>query len=575
MSILSTYELWCKKMAAEPLLLQELHAISGNQAEISDRFSRDLEFGTGGLRGIMGVGTNRMNIYTVRRATQGLAFYLCKNFDRPSTYIAYDVRNMSKEFAEEAAAVLCANGIQVFLFDSVRPTPMLSFSVRYHAASSGIVITASHNPRQYNGYKVYGADGGQITDTVAAEILGYIDSCDIFKDVQTMPLDNALSAGLLHWVGDDVDTPYFEQVKGLAMRRELLCEKAASLSILYTPLHGTGNLPVRRALQELGFTQISIVPAQELPDGDFPTVPFPNPEDPSVFELAIALAQKNNPDLIFATDPDCDRLGVLVKDHVGAFTALTGNQIGALLCDYIVKTKRETGTLLSNAAIVKTIVTTDLVKEICRQNSVALIETLTGFKYIGEKINEWQKTGEYSFLFGLEESCGYLAGDFVRDKDAVIVSVLIAEMALYYKEKGLTLFQVMEKLYEIYGCFAEKTISITMTGQDGRTHIASIIEDFRKNISAKFTDEDIAVFEDYRTLQRTIYSTGASQKINLPSSNVLKFIFTDESWLVLRTSGTEPKIKIYIGVKERSVNEAQRRLATLEELVGQIVNVNL
>lgn len=572
MDINAPYSLWLQNLT-DSLLIDELASIKNDPTAISDRFWRDLEFGTGGLRGEIGAGTNRMNVYTVGKATQGLANFLLSQKSSPSVAIAYDTRNMSREFSEHAACVLCANGIKVFLFDTVHPTPMLSFAVRHLGCDAGVVITASHNPKQYNGYKVYGADGGQITDAAAATILSEINSCDVFNDVKTMSLDSAKSSGLLQHIGEDVDAPYFEKVKALAMRRDLLADKADTLKILYSPLHGTGNIPVRCVLSELGFSDVSVVREQELPDGDFPTAPYPNPEEPAVFKLAIELAKESDPDLIFATDPDCDRIGVLCKTLDGGFEVLSGNQTGALLCEYILMTRKEFSLLPQNAAIIKTIVTTSLAEKICAAYGVTLITVLTGFKYIGEKIGEWEQNHDHLFMFGFEESYGYLAGDFVRDKDAVIASALIAEMALYYKSRGMTLYEAMRELYNKYGYTAEKLISISMPGQDGQKKIAEIISDIRENYTEKFNGMDLKAFEDYKTSTRVICSTKEVQPIDLPTSNVLKFIFEDESWLVLRPSGTEPKMKLYIGAVGADENRMEARLSELSDfskkLTGQ------
>lgn len=566
------YARWSGMQLEDVALSQELATIAGDDDAINDRFWRDLEFGTGGLRGVIGAGANRMNVYTVRKATQGLADYLCASFAAPSVCIAYDTRNMSREFAQAAAGVFCANGIQTWLFDDVRPTPMLSFAVRHKGASAGIVLTASHNPKEYNGYKVYGSDGGQITDEAAATILNRIAACDVFTDAKTMPIEDALASGTLQIVGEDVDAPYYEKVKALVIRKDLVASRASDLKIIYSPLHGSGNVPVRRVLRELGFTNVAIVPEQERPDGNFSTTPYPNPEEPAVYALAIEMAKKTNPDLIFATDPDCDRIGVLVKNEVGELSVLTGNQVGALLCDYRIRTMKELGSLPDNAAVIKTIVTTDLAKSICGENGVALVNTLTGFKYIGEKIGEWENDHSHSFLFGFEESYGYLAGNFVRDKDAVIAAMLIAEMALYYREQGLSLFQAMDALYQRYGYTAEKLMSISMPGQEGQQQITEMIAGLRVNYKTLLAEENLAVFEDYKQSVRVNVATSAQESIVLPTSNVLKFIFEDGSWLVLRPSGTEPKIKIYLAAAGDSAEVVTRRMATLEKLGQRLTN---
>lgn len=566
----SLYRTWLDK-TDDKEFKKELSAISKDAPEIKDRFYRDLEFGTGGLRGIIGIGTNRMNVYTVRRATQGLADYLLENGKAPRVCIAYDTRNKSLEFAQTAAEVLCGNGVKTYLFDSVHPTPILSFAVRHMKAAAGIVITASHNPKEYNGYKVYGPDGGQITDRAAKEILACIENADYFSSTKTIPLKETLEKGLLTYIGEDVDSHYYERIISLSIRKELIAEKADQLKIIYSPLHGSGNIPVRRILKELGFSNVLTVPEQEKPDGDFPTTPYPNPEDPSVFDLAIKMAEKADPDLIFATDPDCDRLGVLVKDDDGKYSVLTGNQTGALLCDYIIRSRRELDMMPERPAVIKTIVTTDLAKNICERNGVPIFDVLTGFKYIGELAEKWQNTGGHSFIFGFEESYGYLAGDFVRDKDAVIAAAQIAEMALYYKDKGQTLYQALQSLYAEYGYYAEKLISVELPGEEGQKRCAEIIADMRGNYRDMLNGASIAVVEDYIKSEKTIISTGKREKIELPRSNVLKFIFDDESWLVLRPSGTEPKVKIYVSARGGSAQEAESKLSMLEGLARGIL----
>jgi phosphoglucomutase len=551
-----------------PELRAELEAIVGDEAAISDRFWRHLEFGTGGLRGVMGAGTNRMNVCTVARATQGLADYLREN-GGDSVCIAYDTRNMSRAFAHTAAETLCGNGIRVFLFGDVRPTPMLSFAVRQKRAAAGIVITASHNPKEYNGYKVYGSDGGQITDGAAEAILARIDAHEAPGFVNSLPLEEARVAGILCDLGD-VDEIYFEKVKSLILRPALLREKARDLKILYTPLHGSGNMPVRRVLRELGFVDVETVQEQELPDGDFPTAPYPNPENPEVFDLAIKRAKETAPDLIFATDPDCDRIGVLARDAAGGFFVLNGNQTGALLCDYILSTRAELGILPENAAVVKTIVTTELVRAVCERYGVALIDTLTGFKYIGEKIGEWERTGEHTFVFGFEESYGYLAGDFVRDKDAVIAAALIAEMTLYHKSRGFSLAEALDELHARYGFTDENLLSVIMEGETGQGRANAIMAALRAGGAGAFPGEDVVAVEDYKSSVRRDARTGAEEAIALPKSNVLKFLFADKSWLALRPSGTEPKIKTYIGAVGASKREASARRIALERLAGEI-----
>ena len=568
MNELKTYQQWLSMIPQDTILHKELISIKGNEPEIQDRFYRDLEFGTGGLRGILGAGTNRMNIYTVSKATQGLADYLNSISEAPSVCIAYDTRNMSKEFAAAAAEVFCANGVKTCLFEDVRPTPMLSYAVRHKGADAGIVITASHNPKEYNGYKVYDLDGGQITDAMAAEILDKINAVDVFKGVKrVLPGDTEF----LSLMGEEVDAAYYEQVKSLVLRPELLKKKSATLKILYSPLHGSGNVPVRRVLKELGFSQTDIVPEQEKPDGNFPTAPYPNPEEPSVFALAKKLAEKTTPDLIFATDPDCDRIGVLVKDDTGDFSILTGNQVGVLLCDYILSAKKEKGILPKNAAVIKTIVTTHMAAPVCKAYGAELVDTLTGFKYIGEKIGQWEQSGQYSFQFGFEESYGYLAGEFTRDKDAVIAAVLIAEMTLWHKENGRTLYDALEELFKRYGYFEEKLLSFHMPGVDGQEKIASIIAGLRKDYSQYILHDSIAFIEDYKLSLRRDCPTGIETEIEFPKSNVLKFVFKDDFWMVLRPSGTEPKMKAYIGASGLEKRIAQKRLDALEATIAKIL----
>ncbi|MCL2639130.1 MAG: phospho-sugar mutase [Oscillospiraceae bacterium] len=536
MNAASEYKRW----ASSGVFADELRAIAENEAEIEARFWKHLSFGTGGLRGVLGAGTNRMNELTIRRATQGFADYIRENGGK-AICIAYDTRNMSREFAEFAAETLCANKIKVFMFTETRPTPMLSFAVREKKAFGGIVITASHNPREYNGYKVYGADGGQITDEAAKAISTRINSYDILSEREQMPLDFARDNRLLFDL-DEVDDAYYEKVKALITRDKLVAENAGKLGVLFTPLHGSGNIPVRRVLGELGFTNLAVVEGQELPDGDFPTVPYPNPEEPESFTLA--LGQADGQDIILATDPDCDRIGVQarLKGRKHKYAPLTGNQIGALLAEYLITAKKEAGILPKNPAIIKTIVTTELARKICEQNNIALVETLTGFKYIGEKIGEWEKNGEHSFLLGFEESYGYLAGDFVRDKDAVIAAALICEMALYYKLNGLTLHCALKELHERYGYAEEKLISTALDGADGMEKMNQIMTSFRAFKGAEVED----------------YLKGVN---NLPKSDVVKLLFADGSWLAVRPSGTEPKIKFYLGAA------SEKRLEELNEII--------
>ncbi|MDR2532240.1 MAG: phospho-sugar mutase [Oscillospiraceae bacterium] len=554
-SIKAEYSRWI----SSGVFCDELHKIADSEPEITDRFRKHLSFGTGGLRGIIGAGINRMNGLVVRRATQGLADYI-KDNGGMSACIAYDTRNMSRDFAAAAAEVLCANGVKVFMFTDVRPTPMLSFAVREKQAFTGIVITASHNPREYNGYKVYGADGGQITDEAASAVSARMNSYDVLSEIPRISLEDARESGLLCDL-DEADSLYYEKVKSLIVRGVLVADHAPKLSILFTPLHGSGNIPVRRVLGESGFANLSVVAEQELPDGNFPTVPYPNPEEAETFTLALQKAQGKDFDIILATDPDCDRIGVQARTRSGEYAPLSGNQIGALLCDYLITAKKETGTLEKNAAVIKTIVTTELARKICMKNNIALVETLTGFKYIGEKIGGWEQDNEYSFLFGFEESYGYLADGFVRDKDAVIAAALICEMALYHKVNKHTLHDALDALYLKYGYTDEKLISVTLEGADGMKKINSIMKMFRSDAKALMPGEEVIAAEDYLT---GLYG--------LPKADVVKILFADESWLAVRPSGTEPKIKFYLGAAGKNKEEVAARCGVLQERLTFILN---
>lgn len=560
---------WQKNPAVDARTKAELSAICSPQEE-EDRFYRFLSFGTGGLRGKMGAGNNRINLYTVRRATAGLGAYLKETEKHPSVCIAYDTRNGSQEFAKAAAEVLAAADIEVLFYDGIRPTPMLSWAVRYHKAAAGIVITASHNPREYNGYKVYGADGGQITDHAADSIQKQIERFGLF-DLPFLPFSQALKEGKIRYMGEETDAPYYRQVRSLSLRGELLEKKAKELKILYSPLHGTGNLPVRRVLRELGFSQVSVVAQQELPDGNFPTAPRPNPENREVFTLAMEMAQTLQPDLIFATDPDCDRIGVLSQDEKGEYAVLTGNQTGALLTEYILHTHSERGTLPKNAAVIKTIVSSSMAEKICAAYGIPVFDVLTGFKYIGELAESWQKNGDHVFLFGFEESYGYLAGNFVRDKDAVIAAALIAEMALWYKQQGKTLYQALNSLFQKYGWHQEKLISIELPGKEGQEQIERLLAALRRDYGGFFAGKQPVMIEDYQQHTRLVCSTGERIPLQLPASNVLKFFFEEGSWLVLRPSGTEPKIKCYLSVRGSSKKEAEQALSALEKLAARLI----
>ena len=575
MKFLQKYKEWINSKTISEEIKSELTSLK-DEKEIEDRFYKELDFGTAGLRGIIGAGTNRMNTYTVSKATQGYAMYLNNNFENPSVAIAYDSRNMSEEFAKATALTFAANKVKVYLFESLRPTPMLSFTVRELNCSGGVVITASHNPKQYNGYKVYGQDGGQITDEGVDEILSYINNIDIFEDVKTISEEEAMEKGLLQYIGEDIDKVYIEKVKSLILRKELVNEKAKDLNIIYTPIHGSGLMPIKRVLTELGFENLSIVKEQENPDGDFPTTPYPNPEAKQVFELALEMAKDINPDIIFGTDPDADRIGVIVKDNSGEYKVLTGNETGMLLAHYMLKSLKDRNELPENAAVIKTIVTTEAVKNIVESFNATLINTLTGFKYIGEKIKEFEETNSNTFIFGLEESYGYLAGTFVRDKDAVVAATLITEMTLYYKEKGLTLYEALINLYEEYGYTKETLVSIELQGKEGQDKITKCIDTLRNDKVTEINGIKVVKAFDYKLSEEVSYENNdvTKSEINLPKSNVLKYILEDDSWFVVRPSGTEPKMKVYLSIVGESLKSSEEKInAFKEDVMNKINNI--
>lgn len=553
------YRKWLEDPAIDEATKSELRQLAGNEKEIEDRFFKDLEFGTGGLRGVIGAGSNRMNVYTVGKATQGLAEYLLKEAaGQPvSVVIAYDSRRMSFEFAKEAALVLAGNGIKSYVFESLRPTPELSFAVRHLGAAAGIVITASHNPPEYNGYKVYGPDGGQIVPDVADRVIAHIQTITSFSDIRKLGEQEALAQGLLQWIGEDVDKAYIEAVTSLSQHPEVVRQMADKLTIVYTPLHGTGNMPVRRVLEKLGFTKVHIVSEQEKPDPDFRTVKSPNPEEREAFTLALELGKQVDADLIIGTDPDCDRVGAVVKDASGEYIVLTGNQSGAILVEYLLSSMKAKGTLPPDGVVINTIVTSEMGATIARSYGAQVMSTLTGFKYIGEKITQFEaQGGTPTFLFGYEESYGYLAGTHARDKDAVVASMLLAEAAAYYKSKGLSLYDVLQQLYRQYGFYMEKLESRTMKGKDGLAKIRAIMEDWRNHPPAEVCGRKVLKVLDY-----------ANGLDGLPKENVLKFLLEDRSWFCLRPSGTEPKIKVYFAVCGHSEEESVRSLQALVSAV--------
>ncbi|OPX47967.1 phospho-sugar mutase [Clostridium thermobutyricum] len=568
------YNEWLNSNIISEEIKLELRKIT-DEKEIEDRFYKALEFGTGGLRGVIGAGTNRMNIYTVSQATQGFADYLNKNFENPSVSIAYDSRNMSKEFAKATALTLAGNNVKVYLYETLQPTPILSYTVRHLDCKGGVVITASHNPKEYNGYKVYDEFGGQVTDKKANKIIDCVNNVKDFSNIKNMDEKEAIEKGLLVYIGEDVLKTYIDKVKALTIRNQLVESKAKDLKIIYTPIHGSGNIPVRRVLSELGYENLIVVKEQEKPNGNFPTAPYPNPEDPKVFEIALNMAKEENPDIIFGTDPDCDRIGVVVKEASGDYKVLTGNQTGLLLTDYVLSSLKETGKLPLNGLVIKTIVTTEGAREIANHYGVEIMDVLTGFKYIGEKIREYNETGEKKYLFGFEESYGYLAGDFVRDKDAVIASMLIAEMTLYYKEKGLSLAEALNNLYNKFGFFKEELVSIELKGKEGQEQIASCIDNLRVKDIKNISENKIDLKLDYKLSKEENFKLGEEKVIDLPKSNVLKFILEDGSSFVVRPSGTEPKMKVYLAVKGTDNENAEMKMKSFKENVMALINENL
>ena len=562
MSYRQNYEAWLRDFANDEATVADLRAISGDEKEIEDRFYQNLSFGTAGMRGVLGAGMNRMNVYTVRRATQGLADYLSaeEGAKERGVVIAYDSRRMSPEFAKETALVLCANGIQTYLFDALRPVALLSFGVRRLNAAAGIVITASHNPPQYNGYKVYGEDGAQLGPEAAAAVTERINALS-FTAARRMDEAEAIEAGALHIIGDkEVDDEYIRRVKTLSIYPEVAAEAGKNLKIVYTPLHGSGNVPVRRILREIGITNVSVVKEQEAPDPDFSTIKVPNPEDPAAFTLAIELADRVGADAIFGTDPDCDRLGVAVREKGGSFRLLTGNQIGCLMLYYILSGKKEQGKLPSNGAAVKSIVSTELARAICKDFGVELFDTLTGFKFIGEKIQQFEDSGDHTFLFGFEESYGYLSGTFVRDKDGVNASLLIAEAAVYYGAKGKTLCDVMTEIFERYGYYLEHVESATLPGIDGLKVMADIMARIRRNPPSRIGGVKVIRVKDFIAGTDTDLTTGSVEKMDYPTSDVLYFAMEGGHFVCVRPSGTEPKIKLYVNVNDRNEQTARELL---------------
>ena len=574
MGYMENYKKWCEDTYFDEATRAELKAIEGNDKEIQERFYKDLEFGTGGLRGIIGAGTNRLNIYTVSRATQGFANYIIKQGEdavKKGVAIAFDSRRMSPEFAEITALVLNGNGIKTYIYPSLRPTPMLSFAVRELNCTGGVVITASHNPPEYNGYKVYWADGGQVPYPRDEAIIEEVNAVTDFHTIKTANRDEAVKAGLFNVIGEEVDEAFDKNVLAQIVNPEIIKEQH-DLKIVYTPIHGSGNKPVRRVLKKAGFENVTVVPEQELPDSEFTTVGYPNPENPAVFELAIKLAEKIDADIILGTDPDCDRVGAVVKTKDGSYTVLTGNMTGTLICNYICSQKAKLGTLPKNGALVSTIVSSEMTKAIAKKYNLAYFDVLTGFKYIGEKIKEFEQTGEYQYVFGFEESYGCLSGTYARDKDAVVASLLICEMAAYYKSRGMSLYDGLMELYDTYGVYKEIIHSITLKGIEGIENMKKIMDTLRKDAPSEIAGVKVTETRDYLEDKIVDVATGKVSPTNLPKSNVLYFTLADDTWFCVRPSGTEPKIKIYFGTKADTVENAEKKIATAQDGIMKVVN---
>lgn len=568
------YNQWLENPYFDEATKEELKAIKDDENEIKERFYMDLEFGTAGLRGIIGAGTNRMNIYVVRRATQGLANYIAK-VDKKSqgVAIAYDSRHMSPEFAQEAALCLAANGIKAYIFETLRQTPELSFAVRHLGCVAGINVTASHNPPEYNGYKVYWEDGAQITPPHDSGIMGEVKAISDWNTVKTMDKEDAVKAGLFEVIGQAVDDAYMAELKKQIIHMDAIQAEGRNLKIVYTPLHGTGNIPARRILKELGFENVYVVPEQELPNGDFPTVSYPNPEAAEAFELGLKLAKEVDADIVLATDPDADRLGVRVKDKNGEYHDLTGNMSGCLLANYeLSQRKAVNGSLPEDGALVKTIVTTNLADAIAKGYNVNLIEVLTGFKYIGQQILGFENSGKGTYLFGFEESYGCLIGTYARDKDAIVATMALCEAAAYYKTQGKTLWDAMIDMYEEFGYYKDAIQAVTMKGIEGLQKIQEIMTTLRQNPPAEFAGHKVTAVRDYKLDEITDLATGEKKPTGLPNSNVLYYELTDDAWVCVRPSGTEPKVKFYYGVKGTSLADADEKSDAMGKAVLEMVD---
>ena len=566
MDVKTAYEQWLHDFAADADTIADLKAIANDPAEIEDRFYTELSFGTAGMRGVLGAGMNRMNRYNVRRATKGLAKYLLQNPQEAQrgVVIAYDSRRFSAEFARDTALVLAHEGVPAYLFDALRPVPILSYAVRHLHAIAGIVITASHNPPQYNGYKVYAEDGAQVGPEAADGITAFIRSTP-YTDCKLMDEEEAKAKGLLKIIGNkEVDDDYIAQVKTLCIPPELLAEEGSKLSIVYTPIHGSGNVPVRRILREVGISNVSVVKEQELPDPNFSTVKVPNPEDPAAFTLAMKLADEVGADCIFGTDPDCDRVGIAVKDDAGKYYLMTGNQIGCVLLYYILKSRKALGNLPADGAVVKSVVSTELARKIAESFGLVCFNTLTGFKWIAEKIQQFQDKGDHTFVFGFEESYGFLSSTFVRDKDGVNASLLIAEAAAWAKTQGKTLYDILQEIYKTYGYYVEKVVSVTLPGKDGVVKMKEIMKNLRENPPKELAGKKVLAVRDYLADTRTDCE-GNVTAAGLPKSDVLYFELVDDAWVCIRPSGTEPKIKLYVNTNAGNPEDSAKENAELVE----------
>ncbi|PFW02489.1 phospho-sugar mutase [Bacillus thuringiensis] len=562
------FDRWLSYAQLDAELKEQLENMKQDEKKIEDSFYKNLEFGTGGMRGELGAGTNRLNVYTVRKATKGLASFIEKlgeEAKKRGVVVAYDSRHKSPEFAMEVAATLGARGITTYVFESLRPTPVLSFAVRHLHTVSGIVLTASHNPPEYNGYKVYGEDGGQLPPKEADELISYVNAVEDELTVEVADVEQLKADGLLHIIGQEVDDAYAAELNNVIINNEMVQRVGKDLKIVFTPLHGTSNISVRRGLKEVGFTDVTVVKEQELPDPNFSTVKSPNPEEHAAFEYAIRDGEKVGADVLIATDPDADRLGVAVRNHNGEFQVLTGNQTGALMLDYLLSQKKENGTLPENGVVLKTIVTSEIGRTIAKAYGLDTVDTLTGFKFIGEKIRQYEESGQYEFQFGYEESYGYLIRPFCRDKDAVQSVLFACEVAAYYKSQGKSLYDGLLEVFEKYGFFREDLVSLTLKGKDGAEQIQEMMATFRENPPKEVAGLTVVAVEDYKASIVTSLQDGHKEEIHLPKSNVLKYQLEDGSWFCLRPSGTEPKIKFYFGVQDSSLQNSEQKLLTIKE----------